>query len=60
MNKLATTALFFLVVLTGAAPAKPPQKVTVQFDGLCDTMTLTYDAALFLYASSHVISIIDI
>jgi len=46
------TALLLLVISPSAAKQ---QTVSIQFDGLCDTMTLTKDKALVLYASSHVI-----
>lgn len=38
-----------------SAQAGKQQVVTVQFDGLCDTITLTHDKALVLYATTHII-----
>jgi hypothetical protein len=55
MKKFTTIALFALFASTAAATARPPQTVTVQFDGLCDTMTLTYNSGPVLYASSHIV-----
>jgi hypothetical protein len=50
MNKLATITLAALVASGSAAIARP---VTVSFDGLCDTITITPNKALVLYATVH-------
>jgi hypothetical protein len=52
MTKHIAIILFALVASASAAAAKP---VTIQIDGLCDTITLTNNKALVLYATSHVI-----
>ena len=52
MNKLITIALVVLLASACAAGAKT-KIYNVSFDGLCDTMTLTYDKAQVLYAVLH-------
>ncbi len=54
MHKLIVTSLIAFFISTGAHAANS-KAVTIQFDGLCDTMTLTKDKALVLYASVHVV-----
>jgi hypothetical protein len=48
------TATALSLLLMSPSEARQ-QTVSIQFDGLCDTITLTKDKALLLYASSHVI-----
>ena len=52
MNKLITIGLVVLLASASAAGAKT-KIYNVSFDGLCDTMTLTYDKAQVLYAVVH-------
>ena len=52
MNKLLSMILFASLASASTAFANP---VTIQFDGLCDTITLTKDKALVLYGTVHVI-----
>ena len=53
MKTLLTIGLVSLV--TTGSQAAGLTAVTIQFDGLCDTVTLTRDKALVLYATSHII-----
>lgn len=52
MNKLVAIGLVALLASANAAGAKT-KIYNVSFDGLCDTMTLTYDKAQVLYAVVH-------
>jgi hypothetical protein len=54
MKKLLTITLLSLLAAT-SAQARKQQVHVVQIDGTCDTITLTNDKALVLYASTHVI-----
>jgi len=54
MKGLLTIALLSLVVATSAQAGKQ-QVYVVQIDGTCDTITLTNNKALVLYATSHII-----
>jgi hypothetical protein len=52
MNKLITLGAVAFLALNTTAIAKP-KVFTVSFDGTCDTMTLTYNRDLVLYAVLH-------
>jgi len=52
MTRHIAGILLAVVASASAAAARP---VTIQIDGLCDTITLTKDKTLALYATSHVI-----
>lgn len=52
MKSLFAIAAFVLAVSATVATAKP---ITVQIDGTCDTITLTKNKALVLYATTHII-----
>src|SRR6478672_4598265 len=58
MKKLLTIALLSLLAAT-SAEARKQQVYVVQIDGTCDTITLTHDAALVLYASTHIIGCVS-
>jgi hypothetical protein len=48
------TVTVISLLMIGPSVARQ-QTVTIQFDGLCDTMALTKDKTLMLYATTHVI-----
>lgn len=54
MKTLLTIAALSLLVAT-SAQARKQQVYVVQIDGTCDTITLTNNKALVLYASTHLI-----
>mgnify|MGYP001548574660 CR=1 FL=1 len=52
MNKLVTIGAVVFLALNTAANAGP-KIYTVSFDGICDSITMTYDKSQVLYATLH-------
>jgi hypothetical protein len=54
MKSVFAIALLSLLVAT-SAEARKQQVYTIQFDGLCDSVTLINDQTLELYATTHLV-----